>query len=349
MNFFVTAIITVIVFGIVIFIHELGHFISAKACGVRVNEFALGMGPKIVSFKKKETQYSLRLLPIGGYVQMEGEDSQSSDERAFSNKSVWKRIIIVSAGAIMNLILGFLVVCITVSVYTPVISTTTVAEFNDNALTQSCGLAVGDRIIKINDRKINIDRDIIFELQRDDDLIVDMVVIRNGEKVELKDVKFEYTNVHDEKSGQDYKSFVIDFKVFGEKKSFFGVLRQSFYESIVIAKSIWVSLIDLVRNFQLNKISGFVGVGEVIGEAAGLGFDYLLNIFAFITINLGIFNLLPIPALDGGRLLFLLIEAVRRKPIPPKYEGIIHTAGFLALILLMVIVTFKDIFMLILR
>ena len=135
----------------------------------------------------------------------------------------------------------------------------------------------------------------------------------------------------------------------GIKKTFFSVIRQSFYESVAIAKTIWISLGDLITNPQLNKISGVVGVGQAIGQAAGLGFEYILNILAFITINLGIFNLLPVPALDGGRLLFLIIEAIIRRPVPKKFEGIIHTVGFLILILLMLVVTFKDIFMLFVR
>ncbi len=349
MGSLITVVATVAIFGLVIFIHELGHFLSAKACGVKVNEFALGMGPKLISFGKKETKYSLRLLPIGGYVQMEGEDFDSNDERAFFRKPVWKRIIIVAAGAFMNLVLGFLVVCIMTSVYTTAISSTTVAQFNEGASTQASGLAVGDKILKINDRTVNIARDITLELQYDEDLVVDMVVLRNGEKVTLQGVKFDYTDAQDEITGESYKNFVIDFKVLGIKKTFFSVIRQSFYESVAIAKTIWTSLGDLITNPQLNKISGVVGVGQVIGQAAGLGFEYLLNILAFITINLGIFNLLPIPALDGGRLLFLVIEAIIRRPIPKKFEGVVHTVGFAILILLMLVVTFKDIFMLFVR
>ena len=234
----------------------------------------------------------------------------------------------------MNLILGFLVVCLTICLYSRAISSTKIAQFSENARTQQTGLQVDDTILKINNRRIHIDSDIVFELQRDDDLIVDMEVLRGGQKVTLHGVTFDYTVKHDEKTDTDYKSFVVDFKVYGIQKSFFSVLRQS---------------LDLVRNFQLNKMSGFVGGGEVIGEAAGMGFDYLLNILAFITINLGIFNLLPIPALDGGRLLFLLIQLIIRRPIPAKYEGMIHAIGFIALILLMIIVTFKDLWMLIVR
>lgn len=349
MSVLITVVATVLIFGLVIFIHELGHFLSAKACGVRVNEFALGMGPKLFSFKKGETVYSLRALPIGGYVQMEGEDSDSEDERAFFKKAVWKRIIIVTAGAFMNLVLGFLVVCITISVYNPAISSTTIAQFNDGASTQKTGLAVDDKILKINDRTVNIARDITLELQYDDDLVVDMLVLRNGEKVVLEGVKFDYTIAKDETTGEEYKNFVIDFKVYGIKKTFFSVVRESFYQSVAIAKTIWLSLGDLITNPQLNKISGVVGVGEAIGHAVGLGFDYLLNILAFITINLGIFNLLPVPALDGGRLLFLIIEAVIRRPIPKKFEGIVHAIGLIILVLLMLVVTFKDIFMLFVR
>lgn len=349
MSVLITVVATVLIFGLVIFIHELGHFLSAKACGVRVNEFALGMGPKLFSFKKGETVYSLRALPIGGYVQMEGEDSDSEDERAFFKKAVWKRIIIVAAGAFMNLVLGFLVVCITISVYNPAISSTTIAQFSDGASTQATGLAVGDKILKINDRTVNIARDITLELQYDDDLVVDMLVLRNGEKVVLEGVKFDYTIAKDEATGEEYKNFVIDFKVYGVKKTFFSVVRESFYQSVAIAKTIWLSLGDLITNPQLNKISGVVGVGEAIGHAVGLGFDYILNILAFITINLGIFNLLPVPALDGGRLLFLIIEAVIRRPIPKKFEGIVHAIGLIILVLLMLVVTFKDIFMLFVR
>ena len=349
MSLFVTVVATVLIFGLVIFIHELGHFISAKACGVRVNEFALGMGPKLFSFQKGETKYALRLLPIGGYVQMEGEDSDSNDERAFFRKPAWKRIIIVAAGAFMNLVLGFLVVCLTISIYSSAISSTTIAQFDDGASTQATGLAINDKILKVNDRTINIAKDITLELQYDEDLVVDMVVLRNGEKVTVEGVKFEYTDAYDEISGESYKKYVLDFKVYGIKKTFTSVIRESFYQSIAIAKTIWRSLGDLITNPKLNKISGVVGVGEAIGQAVGLGFDYLLNILAFITINLGIFNLLPIPALDGGRLLFLIVEAVIRRPIPKKFEGIVHAIGFALLILLMLVVTFKDIFMLFIR
>ncbi len=355
MNAVFTILITILIFGLLIFIHEFGHFITAKLCGVKVHEFSLGMGPKLVSFGKKETKYSLRLLPIGGYVKMEGEDDESQDERAFCNKKVWKRIVIVSAGAIMNLILGFLILIICVCAFSPLISSTTIAEFSENAVTQQSGLQIGDRIIKINNKHVNISNDVVFELQRakttEDGkyLISDIEVFRNGEKIKIDNVKFLYNKINDEQTQTSYNQLIIDFKVKGIKKTFFSVIKQAFFEGVVIGKSIWISLVDLFSNFQLNKISGVVGVGEVIGEAASAGIDYLLNIITFITINLGIFNLLPIPALDGGRLLFLIFEAIFRKPIPAKYEGIIHAVGFIILIGFMFVVMFKDIFILFTR
>ena len=355
MNTVITVLITVFIFGLLIFIHEFGHFITAKSCGVKVHEFALGMGPKIFSFKKKETLYSIRILPIGGYVKMEGEDNESQDKRAFCNKKVWQRILIVSAGAIMNLILGFLILVVSICAFSPLISSTIIADFSENAVTQQSGLQIGDKIVAINGKRVNISNDVVFELQRtktSEDgkyLLADMKVIRDDQKIDINNVKFSFNRITDNKTQTSYNQLLIDFKVQGVKKTFFSVIKQAFFEGVVIGKSIWISLIDLFSDFQLNKISGVVGVGEVIGEAASAGIDYLLNIVTFITINLGIFNLLPIPALDGGRLLFLFYEAIFRKPIPTKYEGIIHAIGFVILIGFMFIVMFKDIFVLFAR
>ncbi len=313
------------------------------------------MGPKLFSFKRGETAYSLRALPIGGYVQMEGEDTQSNDDRAFCNKKVWQRILIVSAGALMNLIVGFLILVLTVSLFSSKIASTTIAEFSENAITQESGLAVGDKILEINDSRIHISNDVIFALQRakttDDNkhLIADITVLRDGGKVLLNGVKFNYNELYDETSGTSYNQLIIDFKVLGIDKTVFSVIKQAFFEGITIVRTVWVSLIDLVTDFKLNKISGVVGVGEVIGQAASAGMSYLLDIITFITINLGIFNLLPIPALDGGRLLFLIVEAIIGKPVSRKYEGIIHTVGFILLLGLMFLIMFKDIFMLFMR
>ncbi len=330
-------IIAILVFGLIIFIHELGHFLVAKAAGIRVQEFALGMGPTLFHFTKGETKYALRLLPIGGFCQMEGEDSESEDNRAFCNKKVWVRICVVAAGAVMNLILGFIVVLIMVST-SPALGSTTVSQFSEGATTQQTGLQEGDTILKVKGRTMFISNDIVYEMLNDSDGIVDMVVLRDGKKVKLDAVQFQMK----EENGQ--RMIVPDFVVKATPKTFLNVLNYTFRQTASTARLIWVTLIDLVTGrYGLNDLSGPVGVIDAIGQAASIDISALLNIVAFITINVGIFNLLPLPALDGGRLVFLIIEAIRRKPIKPQYEGYVHFAGMILLFLLMIFVTINDI------
>lgn len=336
--------VAILFFGLIIAIHELGHFLSAKLFGVKVNEFSLGMGPAIFKKQRGETKYSLRCLPIGGYVSMEGEDDSSEDERAFCNKKPWKKFIIVAAGAIMNLILGFLFVVILTSM-DDLIGTTQIHSFYDNATSAQYGLAVGDEIKEINGTHIFSSRDISYAMLRDDDGIYDMVVKRNGEKVKLKDVHF------DRKTDENGNSTIIyDFIIVGVEKTPLNVITTAAKDTVSIARLVWLTLFDLVTgHYGINDLSGPVGtvsiIADVTSEAAssGAGFDTIIYIMALISINVGVFNLLPIPALDGGRLFFILIEMIRRKPVPAKYEGYVHAAGMALLILLMVVITFNDI------
>ncbi len=341
-------VIALLIFGIIVMIHELGHFCVAKACGVKVNEFAIGMGPKIVSWGKGETKYSWRLLPIGGYVSMEGEDEESDDTRAFGKKKVWQRLLVVLAGAIMNLILGFLILVIVTS-FSDAIITTQIAKFEtEDAASHVTGLEVGDEIIRVNGSRVFTDSDISYQFQTDEDLTFEMVVIRNGEKVTLPAVKFDATLLED-----GTQTLHIDFFVVGDKVNPLTVVDYSARKFVSVAKMIWQSLADLIAGkFGINDLSGPVGIvgaiGDVVGstqEGVAVG-DMLLNLMnfvVFITINVGIFNLLPLPALDGSRALFLIIEAIRRKPLNPKVEGMIHFIGLAALLLLMLIVTVSDV------
>lgn len=336
-----TVLLTVLIFGLIIFIHELGHFLTAKWTGIRVNEFALGMGPALFHFTRGETKYALRLFPIGGYVSMEGENEDSDDDRAFGHRPVGCRILVVTAGALMNLILGFVIVLI-ITLNQPAIASTRIAAF-DEASTSSTVLRVDDELLKINGTRVHIDYDIIMSLVRDTDGKADFTVRRAGEVLELSQVPFPV-----EKNEQTGQTIRLDFKVYPVEKNFFTVTRQAFFNSVAIGRVVWVSLLDLVTGkFGVQQLSGPVGVSQAIGQASSLGWESVLSLAAFITINVGIFNLLPLPALDGGRLLFMLIEVVRRKPVNPKYEGFVHTAGFALLILLMVFVTFNDIMRLI--
>ena len=340
MNTVITVLLAVLVFGLLIFIHELGHFLTAKACGVKVNEFALGMGPTIFKINRGETKYALRLFPIGGFVSMEGEEESSQHENAFCNKPVWKRILIVCAGAFMNIILGFVVMIFLVSLTGgSKIATTTVSQFRDGAVSSGSGLQVGDRILKINDSSIFVDYDIIYALMRDDDGIVSMQVKRDGQKITLKNVTFQVISQED-----GVNNIFFDFTVTGNDKTAGAVLRQAFFKTFSVVKIVWSSVMDLITGkFSMNQLSGPVGVATAIGDASKQGADSFFMMVVFITVNLGVFNLLPLPALDGGRLIFLIIEGVRRKPVNPKYEGYVHFAGFALLILLMVFVTYHDI------
>ena len=333
-----TIVLTVLIFGLIIFVHEFGHFITARMTGVKVNEFALGMGPAIWKKQGKETLYALRLLPIGGYCAMEGEDEDSEDVNSFRNKSVPRRILICAAGATMNIILGF-VLTLTTFIGEPYYSSKTVAVFNtEDALSQQTGLMIGDEIQKVNGGSIFIANDIVFELLRDDDGVVTMDVIREGKPVHLDAVEFKVTGEGAE------ASLDLDFKVLAEPASVFGAIGQTCGTTVSLVRNTWVSVLDLITgNIGISELSGPVGVGEVVGQAAAIGWQSVVSIAAFISISIGIFNLLPFPALDGGRIVFLIIEGIRRKPINPKYEGWINAAGLILLFGLMIIVTCKDI------
>lgn len=333
-----TILITILVFGGVIFIHELGHFLMAKAMGVRVDEFAVGMGPAIVKFGKKETKYALRLFPIGGFVSMPGEDEESDDERAHCNKPVWRRMLITVGGVMMNFLLGFIILIIIAAPQTHFASTT-IAEFDSNALSHQTGLEIGDKITSINGVGVLVDYDFTFNMQRDNDGIMDIGVIRNGEHKLLKNVTF-YT----EKGENGVQYIKYDFRVASINNGFFPTIRQAALKTVSFTKVVWLSLVDLVTgNVGMEQLSGPVGTATVIGQAASVSLDYFFILIAIISINLGVMNLLPIPALDGGRLLFQLVELITRKKIPAKYEGWIHAAGFALLILLMIFVTYNDV------
>ena len=337
MSLFITILASILVFGSVIFIHELGHFATAKLCGIKVNEFSLGMGPALLRFEKGDTTYALRLLPIGGFVSMEGEDEESDDEHSFSKAKVWKRFLVVAAGAVMNMILGFLVLVILVCRQSAITSRT-VSVFSENASTQASGLQVGDEILAVNGRRCFIADDVIYELVRTQNGTADLTVLRDGKKVLLEDVVFTTQET------EEGTSLIIDFKVLPIEKTFFNVVKEAGLWTCSLSRMIFLSLIDLVTGrVAINNLSGPVGIVTVISEAASIGWEPILLILAVITINLGIFNLIPIPALDGGKLFLLLVEGIRRKALPEKYEIVINLAGFAALMLLMLFVTYNDI------
>ena len=339
-------IIAVLLFELLIFGHEFGHFITAKLSGIQVNEFALGMGPKILGFKKGDTQYSLRLFPIGGYCMMEGEDGDSLNERAFCNKPVFKRMIVVIAGAVMNIIIGFILMLILQAQETHY-ATMTVAKFAEESVSQEAGLQLGDEIYSINGYRTRTYLDMSVALTMTDTTAPEFAVRRNGEIIGLGNVQLKTVETTE---GQ--QMIQLDFYLQSQERTIGSALSYSVKNTVSVVKMVWQSLIGLLTGkFGFNDMSGIVGTANVIKDAAAEGLktsfgdavNNIIYLIMIISVNLGVFNMLPIPALDGGRFLFLIIEAVRRKPMNRNVEGWINTIFFGLLLLLIIIVTCSDV------
>ena len=330
--------IAILVFGFLILIHELGHFLFAKKFGVSIYEFSIGMGPKIISKTGKDgVEYSLRAFPIGGFVSMVGEDEESDDPNSFTKKPAWQRFIIVSAGAIMNLLIGIIIMVI-LTLSTPRFGGTVVAEFLPNSKSDKCGIQIYDEITEINGANVHTANDLSYEIMRSGYKPVDVTLIRDGKEITIENVSFPQF------ASQGVAFGYMDFKIFEEKKTVGVICKNAFFSCTSTIKMIWDSLYDLVSGrYGIEAVSGPVGVTGAITDAAKTGVYSLFYMVVVISMNLGIFNLLPIPALDGGSLLFLLIEMITKKKIPQKVEYTIKLIGLSLLMLLIVIVTFKDI------
>lgn len=358
-----TVIISIFVFGFLIFIHEFGHYIFARIFNVTIEEFSIGMGPRLFSWVSKKTniRYTVALLPIGGFVAMPGEngeyndgaesedgepDPYANDPNTFGKKPAWQRFIITFAGAAINIIAGFLAMILLTGLIK--VGDTTVAQFHTEQTlgvepqSQKYGLMIGDEIVSVDGKRVKIVDELQYEIMRRGHKPVDLVIIRNGAQMTLYDVSFPGGSEQDQTFG------LMDFKVSPVKKDFSTVMRYSFRKSALIVRMVWESLYDLFTGrYSFAAVSGPVGISSAIGSAAKAGFTSLLYITVLISINLGVMNLLPIPALDGGRLLTLLIEMVTRKRLPAKVEGIINGVGLMLLLGLSGVVLIKDVLQLI--
>lgn len=333
-----TVLYAILIFSILIFVHELGHFLTAKWFGVKVHEFSIGMGPAIFKKKKGETDYSVRIFPIGGFVKLEGEDSASEDERAFNKCHPLKRIIILMAGAFMNVLVGFLLFILLFS-FSKGVNIPEVSKIIEGSPAYNAGIEVGDRIVKINGKSVHIQSDVSFELFLSGGNETTVVVKRDGEILNFDLVPQE-----------DEGKSIIGFYPKLETPSLKNVLYNAFYNTFFTVKLVYVSLKMLLTGaVGINQMSGPVGIVGEIGQAAKDGILYVINFAALIAVNLGIMNVLPLPALDGGRIVFVLIEMIRKKPVTEKVEGYIHFIGLMLLFLLMIIITFSDIFKLFTR
>ena len=334
--------ITLLLLSVLVFLHEGGHFLVARINKITVNEFAIGMGPKIFSrvSKKSGIRYSIRALPLGGFVSMAGEDEASDDVNAFCNKNVWRRISTVIAGPITNILVGFLGMLILVALTCP--ATNIVAAFFDDATSDDCGLQINDKIVAVNGVKTHTGNEVVYEITYQGDEPLQLTVIRNGVKILIEDVIVPTV----EENGVVLGSYDMQFYGIDENEVTFDiVISHTFWRTYSTAKMVWDSLADLITGrFGLDAISGPIGMTELVGSAISTGWESVLYLWVIISVNLGVMNLLPLPALDGGRLVFLFWEAVTRKPVNKNIESYINAAGLLILMALMLLITFKDIF-----
>lgn len=404
----------IVFFGLIIFIHEFGHFFTAKLFGVKVNEFAIGMGPTLLKKQGKETLYSLKLFPIGGYCAMEGESEDSDDEHAYCNKKLWQRMIIIVAGATMNILLG-VILCIGLCSADDLVSDNSVLQFYDGAVSSSeTGLKEGDKIVEIDGKKVFSGYDLSFLMQRNESGKFHFVVNRDGEKIDLPEVNFarrtsgnftfspecvisglsskirkegleendkivavngvktpdsealvaqigadedyiiDFTVIRNqgEIEVKDVKMqtiTILDFVVLGKEKTVSSVIKEGLGSTLSMSRMVYLSLFDLLRgHYGINEISGPIGTISVITDMAateeGQSVDWqtLFMMMALITINIGLFNLLPVPALDGGHFFFMLVELIFRKPVPEKFTRLVHGAGLVLLLIFMFFISAAD-------
>ncbi|MEG2420522.1 MAG: site-2 protease family protein [Oscillospiraceae bacterium] len=343
-------VIAILMFGVLIAIHEFGHFATAKALGVRVNEFAIGMGPKILSKQGAETLYSWRLFPIGGYCAMEGEDEDTEDPRSFQKAKGWKKLLILVAGSATNFLAGLLIFLVLFS-QTASFVTPTIGGFLPGFTGGGeGGIMVGDTITRVDGHKILLFSDLNLFLSRADDTL-DLELERDGRKIVLKDYEMPAQEYTQPDGTVQLKRGIVPAR---QDATVLDRLKLSWYNTLDTVRMVWIGLSDLVTGaVGLRDMSGVIGIVDMIGQVGeqsantGVAVWNIFSFIAFIAVNLAVMNLLPIPALDGGRIFFLAVNGLftlfTRKKLDPKYENYVNGAGFIALLALMAIVAVSDV------
>ena len=347
-------VLIILFFGLLIAVHELGHFLAAKSLGVRVNEFAIGMGPALFSRERGETTYSFRLFPIGGFCAMEGEEESSDDPRSFHNKPFWKKFIILVAGAFMNFVTGLVIILVLFFLVGSPAAPVFTGVMDGAEAVLDTGLQPGDRFYTIDGHRIYFQSDALIYLQRAGEN-VDVTVVRDGEKVDLGTIALPYRTLTDENGQQVEKRgiYVGEF----QQDTVFTRLRNSWYQAIDYVRMAWMGLGDIFTGaVGLKDMSGVIGITAMAGEVGQAGAEVaglfgavvnLLDFTALIAINLAVMNLLPVPALDGGQIFLLIVNGIyrlfTRKSIDQKYLGYVNMVGFLCLIALMILVAINDV------
>ena len=338
----------VLVLGFLIFMHEFGHYITARIFKVKINEFSLGMGPRLWHYDSKKTgiRYSLAAFPLGGFVAMEGENDESDDPDSFDKKPAWQRLIITAAGPVVNLLIGLLAMLI-MTAFINIGSTKihSFAETDGNTVSSAdSGLAVGDEILEINGSRVGFLDELSYAIMRKGNEPCDVLVKRDGGELLIEDVVFPTAT----EKGQVFG--LMDFRVFAVKKNFGNLIGYSVRKAVLIVRMCVESIYDLLTGrFSVEGVTGPVGLSEAIGEAARTSALNLIYLLGFISINLGVMNLLPIPALDGGRSVMLTVEMITKKRIPPAIENTINGIALLLLLGLSVLIMIKDVVNIVIR
>lgn len=340
-----TLIYFILILGIIVLVHEFGHFIFAKMFGVHVYEFSIGMGPKIWGTKPKKgkTAYNIRAVPIGGFVQLAGEevddDSSIPKDKKLYNKPIWQRFLIMFFGAGNNFILAFILLFL-IGLFTGSPNMDPVVNKVDPAYPMyEAGIRDNDKIVSINGKKVSTIDDVqVYMTLAAKGETVDFVIERNG-----KEQKYEVTPKKEEADGVVTYKFGITFEQ-QKEKGFLNALKYAFIKIGALIKQMFIVLGSLFTGkLGLNSLSGPVGIYSIVGETAEAGFTNILNLIALLSVNVGFLNLIPFPAFDGGRLLFLIIEKIKGSKVSPKVENAIHSVGFILILLLLIFITFNDI------
>ena len=380
----ITAIVTIVMFLIMVSLHEFGHYIVARVLDFKILEYAIGFGPAIFKREKNSILYSVRVVPFGGYCKFEGEDEESSDPRAFSNRPVWRRILVVAAGGVFNIILGFLIFMVIMPSLSPV-STNVINSVVENSYLEQCGVQPGDKIIEIDGKSISFYNDItLYTSNLSGNEEIDLTIKRNGEKLDFtvkpteQKITYNYTDegveyisaINGEEEmqlipysdnllkqedligkSQVQTRYIIGFVPQTQDITALNIWGNAWNNTKFVVKLVYRSLWEMVTGkVGVEQMSGPVGIVNEVNNAVNQGSHswlYVLNLMALLTINLGVFNLLPFPALDGGRLFFMIVELIRRKPIPPEKEGMVHAIGIILLFALIIFISFNDILKLI--
>lgn len=352
-NSLISIILTVLIFGVLIGIHELGHYIAARIFGVGIVEFSIGMGPKLFTKQGKHNDFSIRALPIGGFVNMVGEYSEEleerhRDKRPLDSFKAWKRLIIGVAGPLMNIIFAFIIMIVYV-VCSPNLASTVVADKYETDSMQNVsfayGLMPGDEIVKVGGRNIHVYYDLSYEISAHGNEPIDLEVIRNGKRIKLEGVRFPVQ----EQQGSEFGC--VDFKIYLKQKNFANVLNDAFYQPISIVYVTVDSLIDtFTGRYDIGEsVGGPIAIGGAVGDTIADSDSFadtvasLAVLTVFISVSLGVCNLLPIPVLDGGMILFCIIEMIIGRPIKKEVQNVITNIFAILLILLMVLVCIKDV------